>query len=74
MEAQEAGASAYHVASIYARLGRNDEAFRWLEKAVRERSTYLLFINEDPIVRRLASDPRFKAIVSTLKLPGRSSE
>ena len=74
MEAQEAGASAYHVASIYARLGRNDEAFRWLEKAVRERSTYLLFINEDPIVRRLASDPRFTAIVSTLRLRPRSGE
>jgi TolB-like protein len=68
------GASAYHIASVYARLGRIDEAFRWLEKAVTERSTYLLFLNEDPVVRTLKSDPRFAKILGTIGLrsPGGS--
>jgi len=72
IEGREASGSAYHIASIYARLERTDEAFYWLERAVGERSTYLLFVNEDPVVRGLRSDPRFASILETLKLRRRA--
>ena len=74
LEARGGGTSAYHIASICARLGRRDEAFRWLEKAVKERSTYLLFVNEDPIVERLKVDQRFAGILSTIKLRPREGQ
>jgi tetratricopeptide (TPR) repeat protein len=68
LSGNEGAASAYHVASIYARLGKADEAFHWLREAVTTRSTYLLFVNVDPVVRPLKGDPRFASILQTVGL------
>jgi hypothetical protein len=44
---------------IHAGLGQNDRAFEWLEKADEERSEYFPWLNVDPRLDSLRSDPRF---------------
>jgi DNA-binding winged helix-turn-helix (wHTH) protein/Tfp pilus assembly protein PilF len=47
------------MAVIHAALGKNDEAFDWLEKAYRERDVRLSFLKVDPKWDLLRTDPRF---------------
>jgi tetratricopeptide (TPR) repeat protein len=56
-------------ASAYARLGQNDEAFRWLEKAYDDHVPKLVRIQQDPDLNSLHSDPRFQALVKRIGLP-----
>jgi len=51
--------NSFEVALIYIALGRRDEALQWLEKAYRERSDLLVYINADPRLDSIRSDPRF---------------
>ncbi|HTO95037.1 MAG TPA: hypothetical protein VMM80_11675, partial [Bacteroidota bacterium] len=60
--------SAFHIASVLARLKRTDEAFRWLEKAYGERSTNFLFLNVDPNLTSLREDARFGALARRIGL------
>ena len=50
---------ALYLAYIYAGLGENDRAFDWAGKACEERSDYMIYINVDPILDGIRSDPRF---------------
>lgn len=50
--------SAYHIATAYAGLGETDRAFAWLEKAYDERSFFLTWLQTDPALDPLRSDPR----------------
>jgi TolB-like protein/tetratricopeptide (TPR) repeat protein len=52
--------SAYEVAVIYAGLRQKDRAFEWLEKAAEEHSVHLPFLNVEPALDSLRSDPRFQ--------------
>jgi serine/threonine protein kinase/Flp pilus assembly protein TadD len=54
---------------VYAALGEKDEAFRWLEAAVKERMTFIPWMRENPAYAPLRSDPRFQALVRRMKLP-----
>jgi tetratricopeptide (TPR) repeat protein len=56
---EESYVSAYNIALIHAGLGQNDRAFEWLEKADEERSEYFPWLNVDPRLDSLRSDPRF---------------
>jgi adenylate cyclase len=47
------------IASVYAALGEKDEAFRWLDRAMNERSGPIHGIAIAPEFRPLYSDPRF---------------
>ena len=51
--------SAFEIALIYVALGRKDEALQWLEKAYTERSDLLIYLNVDPRLDGIRSDPRF---------------
>ena len=51
--------SPYTVAGIYAGLGDNNQAFKWLEKAFDERDIWLVNLKVDPIFSKLRSDRRF---------------
>lgn len=50
------------------RLGNEEEALRWLEKAGEERNAYSLLIKSDPFYDSLRVDPRFVAILRGINL------
>ena len=56
------------IASIYVALGDNDEAFRWLDRAVEEHSAPLEGIGQRITFRPLHSDPRLAEILRRIKL------
>jgi tetratricopeptide (TPR) repeat protein len=58
---------AYGLASRYAARGDKDEAFKWLARAYDNRDLHLQFVEEDPDMRSLHSDPRFTALARKLK-------
>jgi hypothetical protein len=60
---------AYNIAALYAELGQNDQAFRWLDTAYQERDRYLLFLKTDFLLDPLRSDPRFADLVRKVGLP-----
>jgi serine/threonine-protein kinase len=51
------------LALVYAALGENDSAFKWLEESYQRREESLLNLKVDPKADRLRSDPRFIALL-----------
>jgi hypothetical protein len=45
----------------------------WLEKAYREHSDYLIYLNVDPMADTLRSSPRFQAILQKIGIDNRSA-
>ncbi|HZW87801.1 MAG TPA: hypothetical protein VFF12_01875, partial [Myxococcaceae bacterium] len=56
----------YGVALVHAGLGETDEAFRWLSRAVDDRSHWLIWLSVDPRFANLRSDPRFGATLARI--------
>jgi tetratricopeptide (TPR) repeat protein len=54
------------IAYEYAALGNNDETFEWLEKAYSERSRSLQWIEIQPTMDRIRSDPRYLDLIQRL--------
>ena len=61
--------SAYDVGVIYAGLGETEQALRWLDKAVEQRPFWLVWLNLDPRLDGLRSDPRFQDLLREIGLP-----
>jgi serine/threonine protein kinase/Tfp pilus assembly protein PilF len=61
--------SAFWIATLYADLGDNDQSFRWLNTAYRERDSQLVNLKTDFLVDPLHSDPRFAELVRKVGLP-----
>lgn len=61
--------TAYGVALVYESLAQKDSAFAWLDRGVRERTHWLVWLNRDPRWQPLRSDPRFKSLVRRVGLP-----
>jgi len=59
----------YVVSSFYVRLGQNDEAIRWLERAYEERDFRMIMITVSFEFGSLRSDPRFRDLVRRVGLP-----
>ena len=59
----------YQIATVYAYRGDLDEAFKWLDRAHAVRDSTLSSIKADPLLKRLISDPRYKALLARLRLP-----
>ena len=59
---------AFCFALIYVGLGENDLAFESLNKAVEERSSWLVSLNVEPMLEPLRSDPRFAELVRSVGL------
>jgi len=55
-------------AVIYAALGDNDKAFKYLNKAVEEKLGAVLFIKTMPPLDRLESDPRYNELLEKIGL------
>ena len=60
--------SPYTVATIYAGLGDNDAAFKWLEKAFEDRDIWLMNLKVDPLLKPLRSDQRFTGLLERIGL------
>jgi TolB-like protein/tetratricopeptide (TPR) repeat protein len=69
LEAEHGAAQPTFVAQAHAWRGENDEAFRWLDRAVAQHDQGLREIKHDRYTRGLRGDPRFKALLRKMKLP-----
>ncbi len=56
----------------YAGLGDKEQAFAWLERAYQEHRDLIIWLNTDPILEPLRSDPRFHDLVRRVGLPAKS--
>jgi tetratricopeptide (TPR) repeat protein len=61
--------SPYDIAVVHAGLGEKDEAFSWLQKALAERSSELVFLKWDYKIETLRSDPRYGELLRSVGLP-----
>jgi eukaryotic-like serine/threonine-protein kinase len=59
----------YQLAVVYAGLDEKDNTFKELENAYAERSGSLIYLNLDPRLKNLHSDPRFADLVRRIGLP-----
>lgn len=60
--------SPYTVAAIYAGLGDNEQAFKWLQTAVEERDIWLMNLKVDPVFAKLRSQREFTDILARIRL------
>ena len=56
-------------AFAYARLGQDDEAFRWLDKAYDDHVPGLIWLQQNSELNRLRGDPRYRALIRRIGLP-----
>ena len=50
-------------------LANKDDALRWLEIGYRERATNMIYLQTDPRLDDLRSDPRFQDLVRRMNFP-----
>ena len=66
---EETGATwPWRRATLHARLGEKDEAFRWLDTAFAEGVHMLLYLGAEPAFDSLRDDPRFAASLRRMNL------
>ena len=53
----------FAVAVVHAGLRQPDSTFAWLDRALKERTHWLVWLNRDPRWRPLRGDPRFADLV-----------
>jgi TolB-like protein/class 3 adenylate cyclase/Tfp pilus assembly protein PilF len=58
----------------YGFTGRNDDAFRWLEKGIEERTYYMYRLQVNPWLKNLHNDPRWEEILKKVGFPATRSE
>lgn len=61
----------YWIGLLYVGLGDKDRAMEWLERAFRERSSWLAWIGVEPRFDSLRSDSRFAALIARMRFPER---
>ncbi len=70
IEAEERGfLPSFGMIWAYAGLGDKEQAFAWLEKSYQERRDRIVWLNADPMLEPLRSDPRFDDLVRRVGLP-----
>lgn len=64
------GNMAYQIAEAYAYRGDADRAFKWLERAYRQRDTGMAwYVRSDPLLTNIKADPRYSALLLRMELP-----
>jgi tetratricopeptide (TPR) repeat protein len=61
--------SAYFTARIYAALGENDEAFKWLKSGYEEHAEWMTLLKVDPRFDDLRPDPRMVDLMRRMNFP-----
>lgn len=59
---------AYQVAQVHAWRGERDQAFAWLDRALAQDDSGLIFVQADPMLASLVADPRYAALLRTMGL------
>lgn len=59
----------FEVACAYASLGRNDEAFAWLEKSIAERADCIIWLRAEPWLDSIRKDPRYGEVLRQVSFP-----
>ncbi len=59
----------HFIAGVHARLGEKDAAFEWLERALHEHESFLVYFKVHPLFEGLRGDPRFDALVKRIGIP-----
>ncbi len=67
--ARWADTGAYYIAITYAHRGDHDHAIEWLERAYKQKDTFLSTIMGEQLLKGLAKDSRFKAFLRKMNLP-----
>ena len=71
-KAQQIGKSRYlcpyEVACVHAVLGEMDEAYRWMERGLRDRCLCFTWLMTEPWLKPLRADPRFPALAAKVGL------
>ena len=57
------------IARVYAFRGEKDHAFEWLDRAYDLRDEDLYLIKDDPLLKNLEGDARYKAFLRKMNLP-----
>ncbi|PTX41495.1 TolB-like protein [Christiangramia gaetbulicola] len=57
------------VAHYYARLGNNDKAFYWLDRAYKNHEVDLIWLKTDPNLLQLKDDPRYSMLCKKIGFP-----
>ena len=60
--------SPYLFAIVYAGLGDKDQTFAWLDKAVQDPSSFLIWLKVEPLFDPLRADPCFQALLRRVGL------
>ena len=61
--------SAWGIAALHAHLGDADDAFHWLDAAIAENASGLVFIRVHPRLDPIRPDPRYAALLERLEQP-----
>ena len=63
---------AAYFAALYVRMKRKSEAFEWIDKAIEERSNWLIYLQVEPLFDFLRSDKRFDEVLRRVGFPAPS--
>jgi TolB-like protein/Flp pilus assembly protein TadD len=58
------------IAVAHAYRGDADQAFEWLERGYKQRYWGMVYIKRQPLLKNIKGDPRFKALLRKMNLPG----
>jgi len=67
-KASESYISPYSLSWIYFALGNEDQGFQWLERAYKERDSWLCEIKVEPVFDSVRQNPRFLALLKNIGL------
>ena len=67
--AKERYVSPVDFAKLHNQLGDTDQAFQWMDRALEDRRGWLVYLNVEPAVDNLRSDPRFRSLRERMNLP-----
>lgn len=64
----------YGFALVHTGLGEHAEAINWLEKAYEDRNAWMIYLQVEPRLDPLRSDPRFQGLLERMNYPEQGSE
>jgi tetratricopeptide (TPR) repeat protein len=67
-ETGRSSSSSFFIAEDELRLGHKDAAFKWLERSLKEKTVWIMWIKVDPLLDDMRSDPRFRALLERMGL------